>query len=453
MMTTTTETVPAEVLEYERTYVESNPTSARLYREALGVFPSGVTHDNRYLQPFPIYCDRAEGAYKWDLDGHRYVDYVGGHGALLLGHSHPPIVRAVQEQMPRGTHFGASHQLEIRWGQLVQRLIPSAERVKFTASGTEATHLAIRLARAFSGKTGIVKFEGHFHGWHDYATAAVDPPYDIPSSSGVPAEALSTMRVLPHDLSAVEVALHSGEIAAVILEPTGAGWGTIPVDGTFLRGLRDLTAAKGVVLIFDEVITGFRCSPGGAQTAYGITPDMTTMAKILAGGLPGGAVAGRADIMSLLEFDGNRPGWNRGGRIAHPGTFNANPLSAAAGIACLEIVAEGEVHSHVNRLAEQLRAGLNEVARPYDLEGCAYGTFSMFHIVLNRDLLKAPGGPRYAKAKDAVGAKLRRAMLVQGVDLMGAGGMLSVAHTESDVAHTVQAFSNALAALRHEGQI
>jgi glutamate-1-semialdehyde 2,1-aminomutase len=450
-MATITQSVPPDILDYERTYVASHPTSQRLYQEATGVFPSGVTHDNRYIQPFPIYCTHAEGAYKWDVDGHRYIDFVGGHGALLLGHSHPDIVRAVQEQMTRGTHFGASHELEIRWGQLVQRLIPSAQRIKFTASGTEATHLAIRLARSFTGKTGVVKFEGHFHGWHDYATAAVEPPYDIPTSSGVPAEALATMRVLPHDLKAVEQALETGDIAAVILEPTGAAWGTIPLDGSFARGLRDITQAKGVVLIFDEVITGFRCSPGGAQAAYGITPDMTTLAKILAGGLPGGAVAGRADIMSILEFDGNRPGWNRGGRISHPGTFNANPLSAAAGVACLEIVSRGEVHRHADHLAEQLRAGLNEAGRRYDLDGCAYGTFSMFHITLNRAILKAEGGPRYVKARDAIGAKLRRAMLVQGVDFMGAGGMLSLAHREADVEHTIHAFGNALAALDNEG--
>ncbi|MGH2352100.1 MAG: aspartate aminotransferase family protein, partial [Chloroflexota bacterium] len=264
-MTTLATQVPPEILDYERTYVEANPGSRRLYDEALGVFPSGITHDNRYLQPFPIYCQRAEGAYKWDVDSHRYVDYLVGHGALLLGHSHPDVVQAVTEQMARGTHYGASHELEIRWGQLVQRLIPSAERVKFVASGTEATHLALRLARSFTGKDVVVKFEGHFHGWHDYMTAAVDPPYEIPSSSGVPADVLSTMRVLPTDLAHVEEALAAGEVAAVILEPTGAAWGTVPVDEPFLHGLRDLTRDQGVPLIFDEVITGFRCAPGGAQ--------------------------------------------------------------------------------------------------------------------------------------------------------------------------------------------
>jgi glutamate-1-semialdehyde 2,1-aminomutase len=444
---------PPDVLDYERTYVARNPGSRRLYEEASAVFPSGVTHDTRFLQPFPIYCTHGEGAHKWDVDGHEYVDYIGGHGALLLGHSHPAVVKAVQEQMPRGTHLGSGHALEVRWGQLVQELIPSAERVKFTASGTEATHLAIRIARAATGKTAIVKFEGHFHGWHDYATAAVEPPYDVPTSSGVPAEALATMRVVPTDLAAVEAALAQDDVAAVIVEPTGGSWGTLPVDAAFCRALRDLTQRKGVLLIFDEVITGFRCSPGGAQAAYGITPDLTTLAKILAGGLPGGAVAGRADLLGILEFDGARPGWNRGGRIAHPGTFNGNPLSAAAGIACLEIVAKGEVHRHVNALAEQLRARLNDAARPFGLDGCAYGTFSMFHVSLDRALLPTtPGAARtYAKSKGAADAKLRRAMLVQNVDLMGTGGMLSIAHTEEDVARTATAFHHALTALAKEG--
>ena len=450
MATTVVHQVPAEVLDYERTYADRNPGSKRLYQKALDVFPSGVTHDNRFLRPFPIYCDRAEGAYKWDVDGHRHVDYPVGHGALLLGHSHPSVVRAVQEQMPRGTHLGASHELEIRWGELVQRLIPSADLVRFVASGTEATQMAIRLARSFTGKTQIVKFEGHFHGWHDYMTAAVDPPYDVPESSGVPEAVLRTMRVVPPALGAVEQALDEGDAAAVILEPTGASWGTIPLDAEFCRGLRNLTRQKGVLLIFDEVITGFRCAPGGAQEAFGITPDLTTMAKILAGGLPGGAVAGRRDVMELLEIR-DSAGWNRGRRIAHQGTYNANPVSAAAGIAALEMVAQAEVHQHVNRLAERLRAGMNESARRVGLDGCVYGTFSMFHACLDRTLLAAEGGPRYGKRADARIGKLQRALLVQGVHFMGAGGMLSSAHTDQDVDRTVEAFGNALAALDREG--
>src|SRR5687768_2421294 len=444
MATTSTTKTPPPILDYERTYVEGRPGSQRLYEQAVGVFPSGVTHDNRFLQPFPLYCTHAEGARKWDVDGNEYLDYLVGHGALLLGHSHPAVVKAVQEQMPRGTHFGAGHELEVRWGQIVQELIPSAERVKFTGSGTEATQLALRLARSFTGRTKIVKFEGHFHGWHDYATAAVEPPYDVPTSSGVPAEALATMKVLPADLAAVEAALDEGDVAAIILEPTGGSWGTLPVDEAFCRSLRQLTQARGVLLIFDEVITGFRCSPGGAQGAYGMgqagagwgaeMPDLTTMAKIVAGGLPGGAVAGRADIMGVLEFDSARPGWNRGGRVAHPGTFNGNPLSAAAGLACLEIVAKGDVHRHVNALAERLRQGFNAAARPYGLDGCTYGTFSMFHISLDRALLPTtPGGARrYLKSKGSAEAKLRRALLGQCIDLMGAGGMLCLADTEQD---------------------
>lgn len=462
--------IPPEILDYERTYIETRQGSRRLYEQAVQVFPSGITHDNRFLQPFPVYCTHGQGAHKWDVDGNEYIDYVGGHGALLLGHSHPDVVRAVQGQMPRATHLGAGHELEIRWGQLVQQLIPSAERVKFTASGTEATHLAIRLARSFTGRTTIVKFEGHFHGWHDYATAAVDPPYDVPTSSGVPEETLATMRVLPADLDAVKSALSQDDVAAVIVEPTGGAWGTLPLDEAFCRELRRLTRERSVLLIFDEVITGFRCAPGGAQAAYGLgsagagqseqtgwsldMPDMTTMAKILAGGLPGGAVAGRADIMAILEFDGGRPGWNRGGRVAHPGTFNGNPLSAAAGTACLEIVAQGEVHRHVNALADHLRRRLNESARPFGLDGAVYGTFSMFHISLDRSLLGRPAGTRrYAKSKGAVDAKLRRALLIQGVDLMGTGGMLSLAHTEADLDRTVMAFQLALTALEREGAL
>lgn len=447
-------------LDYEQAYVRERPRSRALYDEALAVFPSGVTHDNRFLEPFPVYVERAEGAYKWDVDGHRYIDYVMGHGALLLGHGHPEVRAAAAQQLERGTHPGASHELEVGWGKLVQQLVPSAELVRFVNSGTEATLVAFRLARAFTGRPHVLKFQGHFHGWHDYATVGVDLPYHLPTSAGVPDEVQRTMIVCPADLAAVERALLGGTVAAAILEPTGAAWGTYPVPPGFLDGLRELTQKHETLLIFDEVITGFRCAPGGVQEATGITPDLTALAKVLAGGLPGGAVAGRAEIIDLFSFrdDG---GWNRGRRIAHPGTFNANPLSAAAGVAALSIVATGEPQRQVNGLAARLRQRLNEVAALHGLDGCVYGDYSMFHILPVPQLLDRNSDGRgrlreHRKLKDVrpdLAGKLRRAMLVFGVDLMGTGGMLSIAHTHDDVEQTAEAFDNALAALQSEGAL
>jgi glutamate-1-semialdehyde 2,1-aminomutase len=257
--------------------------SARLHAKARTVFPDGVTHDGRFMEPFPLYCTNAAGPRKWDVDGHEYVDYFGGHGALLLGHSHPAIVEAVADQTKRGTHFGACHELEVQWGELIQQIVPSGRGglVKLTSSGTEATMIAMRLARAFTGKDVICKAQGAFHGWHDYATMAMAPPYDEPISAGVPRGVNESVVSFPAgDIEALRALLDSrDDIAAVILIADGAGT-------AFLRAVRDLTAARGVVLIFDEVVTGFRYAPGGAQEYYGVTPDLTTLAKILAGVTP-----------------------------------------------------------------------------------------------------------------------------------------------------------------------
>src|SRR5258705_13641152 len=214
-----------------------------------------------------------------------------GHGPLFLGHCHPAVVKAVQEQVARGTHLGASHELEVRWAELVQKLIPSAQMVRFTMSGTEATHLALRIARAFTGRPKILKFQGHFHGWHDGVVAAGNPPYDVPMSAGVPESVLDQLLVCPpNDIKSVDTMLERGDVAAVILEPAGGQSGTTPTIPGYLQELRSLTTRHNVVLIFDEVITGFRYSPGRAQAYFGVTPDMTTLAKILACGLAGVAI-------------------------------------------------------------------------------------------------------------------------------------------------------------------
>lgn len=443
---------PEDIRDYETAFVRDRPGSRDLYERAGEVFPSGVTHDARYLSPFPLYMRDAAGAYKWDVDGHRYIDYAMGHGALLFGHAHPSLVAAVQGQVARGTHFGAAHELEIEWGEWVKRLVPSAEKVRFTASGTEATHMAIRLARSYTGRTRILKFEGHFHGWHDAVTAAVEPPYDVPSSSGVPEAVLDAVVVLAPDLEKVEAVLSASDIAAVIVEPTGAAWGALPLTGDFLQGLREVTRATGTILIMDEVITGFRCAPGGAQQEYGIMPDLTTLAKVLAGGLPGGAVCGSTEIMDIMRF-GDNVAWNRGRRIAHPGTYNGNPVSAAAGIAALALCEDGTAQSHANAMATRLRDGMNEVAGAYDLRGCTYGTHSMFHLILDRARLHAEGGPVYVKGRDPRVTRLRKAMIVQGVDLFSTGGMTSAVHTAADIDFTVGAFARALAALHDDGTL
>src|SRR6202521_2025018 len=223
-------------------YVRLHPGSARLYEESSRVFPSGVTHDVRYVTPFPIFVDRAEGSHKWDVDGNEYIDYVMGHGALFMGHAHPAITGAIIEQAAKGTHYGANHRLEMEWGTLVREIVPSAEKVRFTSSGTEATLMAIRLARAYTGRVRILKFDQHFHGWHDAVVGARGAESDCPTSSGVPAATSSnTVCVGQGDIGAVEEKLAAGDIAAVILEPTGASYGTLPLNPAFLANLRSAT--------------------------------------------------------------------------------------------------------------------------------------------------------------------------------------------------------------------
>ncbi len=437
-------------------YRAANPKSWALHERARKVLPGGIAHDVRHIKPFPLTMSRAQGAYKWDVDGHKYVDYVVGHGALLLGHSHPEIVAAVQEQVAKGTHLGAGNEYEIEWAELVQELVPSADLVKFTSSGTEATMMALRLARAYTGKTKVLKFAGHFHGWHDYATAGQAPPWDVPVSAGVPGEALSTIVIAPvNDLDFTAARLAEGDIAAVILEASGASWSSLPHPAGYLERLRAITEKHGVVLIFDEVITGFRWSPGGVQAKEGVTPDLTTMAKILAGGLPGGAVAGKADIMNLLTFRDD-PEWNRYKKVGHPGTYNGNPLSAVAGVTALNLLADPAHQEYADRLAARLRAGFNRVLLHEEVPGFCYGESSVFHLILGTSLpggtpdgdLQAPEGITAETLKRGLSGNLGEAiqcgMTNEGIDIFHGGGLLSIAHTEADIDRTVEAFDTTI---------
>jgi glutamate-1-semialdehyde 2,1-aminomutase len=436
-------------------YAAEFPTSRRLFERARGLFPDGVTHELRRLEPFPVYVDRAEGASKWDVDGRRLIDYWAGHGALLLGHGHPEVVEAVQRQAARATHPGASHEGEVAWAEWVRRLVPSAERVRFVSSGTEATLMALRLARLATGRPRVLKFAGHFHGWHDFVAPGADAPHADPVP-GVPAEvARDTIVVPPNDPEAVDRALRGDpQIGGIILEPTGGHFGQVPVGGPFLRALREMTERHGRLLIFDEVITGFRVAPGGAQEHFGVTPDLTALAKVLAGGLPGGAVAGRADVLAGLEHHPGKP------RMRHPGTFNGNPLSAAAGVAALRLVADGEPCRKASAAARLLRQRLNELFVERSVPWVAYGSFSGFRLLPDYEGPR-PTGDDFVPYGGAVGRldaprdprrthAFRQAMLLHGVDLPGLGGMTTAAHTEADVEETVAAVAGALELVREE---
>ena len=438
----------------EQRFFELHSKSAEMHEEARSLFPNGVTHDARRQDPFQLYYTHAEGAAKYDVDGNRILDYFPGHGALILGHSRPEVVSAVQEQMARGTHFSGSTELEVQWGNWVRELIPSAEKVRFHSSGTEADMMAIRMARAYTGKTKVIKFEDHFHGWSDYLVAGSD------GIGGIPAETLGTMIVLPpNDIETFERTLQNNDdIAAVILEPTGAHMGLEPILPEFLHQLREVTERYDVVLIFDEVVTGFRISRGGAQEYFGIRPDLTTLAKILGGGLPGGAVTGKADIINMIE---DRPGdadYNMNTRIAHNGTFNANPISAAAGIAALEIVANEPINDTANLRAAQIKDGLNDLMGRMEIPGCVSGIASLMFLKLgvdhecDREYCILSHDQMAESMESERSRQLTLSLLNNGVQ-SGNRFILTAAHTEDDIAHTIGAYEKAFDEIRGIGLV
>ena len=441
------------VTAIEQRYIDMHPGSAERHATAKGLFPDGVTHDTRRLNPFPIYATHGLGPHKWDVDGNRLIDYYTGHGSLILGHSHPDIVAAVTEQMARGTHLSASTDLEIQWGQAVRELIPCAEKVRFQSSGTEATLMAFRLVRAYTGKKKILKFEDHFHGWHDYAMAG------NAVLGGIPEEVLNTMIVLPpNDISLVDSTLaEDGDIAAIIMEPTGSHMGAHAVTQEFVSGLRDVTERYGVVLIFDEVVTGFRVSKGGAQEYYGITPDMCTMAKILGGGLPGGAVAGKADIINMIEMTGD-PAHDQHRRVQHNGTFNANPLSASAGITALGLVKNTPVNDTANAVAAKLKAGMNDMLSRNEVPGCASGIASSIFLRLGVDhecdqevCILSPEETAIID-NPARRTQMELSMMNHGVH-SGTRFMVMAVHTEEDIDQTVEAAERAVNDVRNQGML
>jgi glutamate-1-semialdehyde 2,1-aminomutase len=439
-------------------YTEAFPEWQQLSRRAGRVLAAGAMHDSQLLGPIEPFFDRAQGPYKWSGE-RRFVDYWSGHGSLLMGHAFPPVVDAVMQQMQRGSHFGGMHENVLRWAELVCELVPSAERVRFTSSGTEATLLALRVARAFTARRWVLKFQGHFHGWHDEVMAGTVPP----ESSGINAGTLAHVAVRhTEDMDAVADFLARELVAAVILEPGGAAGGMQPWSRDFLHALREVTRRHGTLLIFDEVISGFRYGAGGIQSLCGVTPDLTVLGKILTGGLPGAAVVGRADVMAVFG-NGVQIG-DRRVRVPHTGTFNGNPVSAAAGVAMLEHVRDGASQEAARRAAARLRAGVDAAAEAAGLDArMSTHDSSIFHMELGHmdrighpsGTAGTPGAPAATGAPQSLlfgkhrerYAALRRALLIEGVDCHPLHGWVSAVHDDEAIELTVSAFARAFTRL------
>ncbi|HWO26237.1 MAG TPA: aminotransferase class III-fold pyridoxal phosphate-dependent enzyme [Kofleriaceae bacterium] len=414
---------------------------AELGERAHRVLAGGSAHDSQTVAPFQPFFVRAQGPFKWGASGRRFVDFWTGHGSLLFGHSFAPVLEAIARQLPLGMHLGGLTPDVVRWAELVCELVPSAERVRFTSSGTEATLLAIRVARAFTGKQQLLKFSGHFHGWHDEALAYVCPP----EAGGLNLGAADQVALAdPTDAESVIEFIAETPVAAVILEPGGGSSGELPFDREFLAALRKGTQEHGTLLIFDEVVSGFRYSPGGVQAMCGVLPDLTVLGKILCGGLPGAAIAGRREIMDVFG-KGTRVN-DRSARVLHTGTFNANPLAAAAGAVTLEHARDGAAQAAARRAAARIADDVNQAAERRGVDVKLYtNDASILHIMIGAATADATKTPM-ALHRDHPEryAMLRRALLVEGVDCHPAHGWVSAAHDDAEaIDATTEAFARA----------
>ena len=441
-------------------FVRQRPKSQAAYERAQQVIGGGVVHDIRHIDPFPMAIARAAGSRKWDLDGNEYIDYHLGSAALLLGNAHPDVTDAIRRQLEKGYHFSEAHEIEMEWAEAIRGLMPSCERIRFTNSGTEATTLAVRIARAYSGKPKLLRFQGHYHGWGDWADPDLDANGNLAATAGILKDAYQSVVVIrQNDSELLDRTLAAdADIGQVIFEPSGASWGRAPAQPSFAQQVADVTRRHGRVLIMDEMISGFRWSPGGIQGLKGIRPDLTTMGKIATGGMPGGVVGGRAAVMDVLSFTGE-PDHDRLERVRHGGTFNGNPLSGAAALATLKQVATGAPGRHASDMAAQIRAGLNQIIKRLELSGVAYGEASTFHLYFGHrppgtrigETLWVDDAPTLKNPPKPLLETLRRALQHNGIDLMsGMGGVVSSVHSQADVDDTLARFERALGTLRDE---
>jgi glutamate-1-semialdehyde 2,1-aminomutase len=421
-----------------------------LFRRALQLMPGGVNSPVRAFKSVggePFFTARADGAYLWDVEGKRYIDYVGSWGPMIVGHNHPHVRQAVEQAARAGLSFGTPCVAEVTMAETITRLVPSMQMLRMVNSGTEATMAAIRVARGFTRRDKVAKFEGCYHGHGDAFLVKAGSgalTFGVPTSPGVPKALADLTLTLPYnDLAAArELFAHSGsEIACVIVEPVAGNMNCIPPREGFLQTLRELCTQHGALLIFDEVMTGFRVALGGAQQLYGITPDLTTLGKVIGGGMPVGAYGGKRSIMENVA---------PAGPIYQAGTLSGNPIAMAAGLAMLDLIQAPGFYAELERKTQLLTDGLLAVAAEAGVPLSANRVGAMFGIFFTAEKVET-----YTQATACNVAAFNRffhSMLTRGVYLAPSAfeaGFMSAAHSEQDIADTLEAARAAFQEIRH----
>lgn len=419
--------------------------SQALFEEAKRCLVGGVDSPVRAMKPYPFFTARGKGCKIYDIDGSSYVDYCLAYGPLILGHAYPKVVKAVKEQAEKGTVYGTPTEIEVKFAKKIAAHVPSAEVVRFVSTGTEATMAAIRLARGYTGRKKIIKFEGAFHGAHDYVLVKAGSgatTHGVPNSLGIPEETTkNTLLASFNSEESVEKILkREKDVAAVIVEPIIGNAGCIMPKEGYLKFLREITQENNALLIFDEVITGYRLSLGGAQEYYNVTPDVTTLGKIIGGGLPIGAITARREIMEQFSPVG---------KVYQAGTFNGNPLSMVAGYAAVSELEKGRVYKKLEKLGKRMRNGLKEISEKLEIKARTHGVASMFQIYFtDREVTDYSTA---LKSNAEFFLKFQRELLGKGIFLPPSQyecNFVSYAHGEDEINETLQKVEEVLRRLR-----
>ncbi len=426
-------------------YRLKTPLSGNLFKRAKKVMPGGISHNIHYFPPYPFFIKKTKGSKIWDADGNEYVDLWMGNYTHILGHRPQVIVRAIEQQLKEGIHWGSVYPKQVEWAELIQELVPSAEMVRFCCSGTEATMYAVRLARAFTGRKIILKIAGGWHGANPDLSLGIKMPYEREESLGLLPELQKYTKMIPfNDLSGTLQIIHRNkkDLAGIILEPIVGEGGFTPATKEYLQMLRSETKKLGALLIFDEVISCFRVALGGAQEMFKITPDLTTLGKITGGGMPVGVLVGRKKILEKTSPEKKSEKWER--ILIGGGTFSAHPLAAAAGLAMLRYLKDHreEIYPLLESNGEKVRRGMNEALHQEGVNALVTGIGSLFqtHFPFQKGgLLNAPHLIHRFTDLKRKEVEFRIRMLTKGIHVMHGGGSLTTAHSDEDIEKIIKA--------------